>query len=428
MTDLAERRISGLPVFDLPPELEASSPPEARGLTRDAVRMLVADRRDGSLVDTTFSELPRMLHEGDLVVINTSGTLAAEIPGTDGEGRDVEVHLSTQLPADLWTVELRRSGHPVFDATAGQSVAMPAGGKVVLLAPYASHPAGVRLWVAKVDVPRRLHTYLAEHGRPIRYGYVQGDWPIAAYQNVYVTEPGSAEMPSAGRPFTAQMVTRLVAAGIGVSPIVLHTGVASLEASEPPYPEYYRVSASTASRINQTRYHGGRSSPWGRRWCEHWRRSWTNRAGAPGRRLDRHRLTPDRTVRALDGLLTGWHEPEASHLAMLEAVAGRDLLERSYALALDRGTCGTSSETCIWCCDDRGDRPPRTPLAAMPSTRRAILASLKRHGDREARDLAADVGLTVAAVRQQLLRLDDDGLVTHRRRAEGRGLRPTITS
>ncbi|MGA7419938.1 MAG: S-adenosylmethionine:tRNA ribosyltransferase-isomerase, partial [Acidimicrobiales bacterium] len=105
MTAVAERRLGALPVFDLPPELEASSPPEARGLTRDAVRMLVADRKDGSLVDTTFSELPRMLREGDLVVVNTSGTLAAEIPGTDSAGRAVDVHLSTQLPAELWTVE-----------------------------------------------------------------------------------------------------------------------------------------------------------------------------------------------------------------------------------------------------------------------------------------------------------------------------------
>jgi S-adenosylmethionine:tRNA ribosyltransferase-isomerase len=338
MTAVADRRLSGLPVFDLPPELEASSPPEARGLTRDAVRMLVADRSTGSLVDTSFSELPHMLRPGDLVVINTSGTLAAEIPGIDAQGREIDVHLSTQLPADLWTVEVRRAGEPVFDATPGQTIQLPAGGRAVLLTPYAQHPAGVRLWVAKLDVPERLHTYLAAHGRPIRYGYVQGSWPISAYQNVYVTEPGSAEMPSAGRPFTAEMLTRLVASGIGVTPVVLHTGVASLEASEPPYPEYYRVPAPTASRVNQTRYDGGRVIAVG-----------TTVVRALETVVDEHGtvhpgdgwtdtiITPDRTVRALDGLLTGWHEPEASHLAMLEAVAGRELLERSYAMALERG-------------------------------------------------------------------------------------------
>ena len=338
MTAVAERRLGGLPVFDLPPELEASSPPEARGLTRDAVRMLVADRKDGSLVDTTFSELPRMLREGDLVVVNTSGTLAAEIPGTDSAGRAVDVHLSTQLPAELWTVELRRSGQPVFDSVAGQSINLPARGKVVLLAPYAEHRAGVRLWVAKVDVPHRLHTYLAEHGRPIRYGYVQGDWPISMYQNVYVTEPGSAEMPSAGRPFTAEMLTRLVAGGIGV---VRSSSIPAWPRSRRPSPPILSTTgfpASTASRINQTRYDGGRVVAVG-----------TTVVRALETVVDEHGsvhpgdgwtdtiVTPDRTVRALDGLLTGWHEPEASRLAMLEAVAGRDLLERSYALALERG-------------------------------------------------------------------------------------------
>jgi S-adenosylmethionine:tRNA ribosyltransferase-isomerase len=333
-----DRTLSGLPVFDLPPELEASSPPEARGLTRDAVRMLVASRHDGSLVDTHFSELPRFLQDGDLVVINTSGTLAAELAGTDATGQETEVRLSTQLPAGLWTVELRRRGEPYFTASAGLRLDLPGGGAVTLLSPYAEHPEGVRLWVASVEFPGRLHSYLSTYGRPIRYGYIQGEWPISAYQNVYVTEPGSAEMPSAGRPFTPEVLTRLVAGGVGVTPIVLHTGVASLEASEPPYPEYFRVSAVTADRINHTHRHGGRVLAVGttvvralesvvdQQGLVHPSTGWTDTV-----------ITPDRQIRALDGLLTGWHEPEASHLAMLEAVAGRKLLEESYAAALANG-------------------------------------------------------------------------------------------
>ena len=330
------RTLQGLPVFDLPPELEASSPPEARGLTRDAVRMLVASRHDGSLVDTHFSELPRFLRDGDLVVINTSGTLAAEVVGTDAGGRETEVRLSTQLPAGQWTVELRRSGQAYFGASAGLRLDLPRGGAVTLLSPYADHPEGVRLWVASVEIPGRLHSYLSTYGRPIRYGYIQGEWPISAYQNVYVTEPGSAEMPSAGRPFTPEVLTRLVAGGVGITPIVLHTGVASLEASEPPYPEYFRVSEVTANRVNHTHRHGGRVLAVGttvvralesvvdHQGLVHPNTGWTDTV-----------ITPDREIRALDGLLTGWHEPEASHLAMLEAVAGRQLLEDSYAAALD---------------------------------------------------------------------------------------------
>jgi S-adenosylmethionine:tRNA ribosyltransferase-isomerase len=334
----AGRALAGRAAFTLPAELEADVPPEARGITRDAVRMLVARRHDGTLAHTHFSELPRLLEEGDLVVVNTSGTLAAAVPGTDGAGRHLEVHLSTELPAGLWTVELRLGPDPWFGAGAGETVALDGGGRVDLLAPYAVHAAGVRLWVATVHTPGPLHSYLAVHGRPIRYGYVRGSWPLSAYQNVYVTEPGSAEMPSAGRPFTPEVLTRLVARGVGVAPLVLHTGVASLEASEPPFPERYRVPGATAHRVNDTRRQGGRVVAVGTtvvraletvvdaRGVVHAGAGWTDTV-----------VTPERAVRSVDGLLTGWHEPEASHLAMLEAVAGRVLLERSYAAALAEG-------------------------------------------------------------------------------------------
>ncbi|HVA08671.1 MAG TPA: S-adenosylmethionine:tRNA ribosyltransferase-isomerase [Acidimicrobiales bacterium] len=327
-------------MFHLPPELEAPSPPEARGMTRDAVRMLVAHRSDGSLVHSHFSELPRFLNEGDLVVLNTSGTLAAEVDGLSDNGDPVQIHLSTQLPAGLWTVEVRRAGSAFFNARAGSHIALRGGGTVTLLTPYSPGPSGegIRLWVSVVDTPEPLLTYLARHGRPIRYGYVRGSYPISAYQNVYVTEPGSAEMPSAGRPFTPEVLTRLVAKGVGIAPLLLHTGVASLEAHEPPYAEYYRVSSSTAHRINDVRRNGGRVIAIGTTVVralesvvdEHGRvhqgMGWTETV-----------VSPEYPVRSIDGFLTGWHEPMASHLAMLEAIAGRPLLQASYDAALAEG-------------------------------------------------------------------------------------------
>jgi len=336
LVDETARALTDLLDFELPPELEAQVPPEARGITRDAVRMMVAHRGTGELVHSTFSELPRFLDEGDLVVVNTSGTLAAEVSAIDGSGQTLEVHLSTQLPAGLWTVELRRDGEPHFGGRAGEELSLDGGGRAVLLSAYALHPKGVRLWVATLSTPAPLLTYLAVHGRPIRYGYVRGSWPITAYQNVYVTEPGSAEMPSAGRPFTPEVITRLSARGVGITPVVLHTGVASLEASEPPYPEYYRVPPSTAARVNDARRDGGKVIAVGTtvvRALEtvvdshgrvHPNGGWTETV-----------VTPERKVRSIDGMLTGWHEPEASHLAMLEAVAGRELVERSYAAAVE---------------------------------------------------------------------------------------------
>jgi S-adenosylmethionine:tRNA ribosyltransferase-isomerase len=307
-------------------------------MTRDAVRMLVASRKTGQLEHTYFAELPRYLDEGDLVVVNTSGTLAAAVSGRDTSGRILELHLSTRLPAGLWTVELRSGSDPVFDAEPGEVIELADGGRIQILAAYSAHPRGVRLWVATLETPQPVATYLAVHGRPIKYGYVDHSWPITMYQNVYANEPGSAEMPSAGRPFTPEIITRLVAKGVGIAPIVLHTGVASLEASEPPYPEPFRVSGVTAHRVNDAHRNGGRVLAIGTtvvraletvvddRGRLHAGSGWTETV-----------VTADRIVRSVDGLLTGWHEPEASHLAMLQAIAGPELLECSYTAALEGG-------------------------------------------------------------------------------------------
>ncbi len=326
--------------FFLPPELEAPSPPEARGMTRDAVRMLVAGRNDGSLVHSHFSELPRFLSEGDLVVLNTSGTLAAEVDGTGPDGESVQVHLSSKLPAGLWTVEVRRGGQAHLDAEAGTSIRLAGGGQVTLLTAYSPGPggSGVRLWVSLIDTPEPLFRFLARFGRPIRYGYVRGSYPITAYQNVYATDPGSAEMPSAGRPFTPEVLTRLMSKGVGVAPLLLHTGVASLEANEPPYAEYFKVTLPTAHRINDTRRSGGRVIGIGTTVVRALESVVDDHGRVhPGEGWTETIVSPERPVRSIDGFLTGWHEPEASHLAMLEAIAGRPVLEASYAAALSEG-------------------------------------------------------------------------------------------
>ena len=326
--------------FDLPAELEAAEPPEARGLTRDGVRMLLARRSDPERVEhSTFVLLPHHLAPGDLVVINTSGTLPAAVDGIAADGARVAIHLSTELDDGRWVVEPR---HPDGRSTARwtgdprpRHLAVGEGASVTLDAPYLGSD---RLWVARLDLPVPTLTWLAVHGRPIRYGYVDRPWPITAYQNVYATEPGSAEMPSAGRPFTPEVVTRLVACGIGVTPVVLHTGVASIESDELPYPERVRVPAVTAQRVNATHAAGGRVVAVGTTVV----RALETAADDAGHVLPYDGwtdlvVTPERGVRAVDALLTGWHEPEASHLLMLEAVGGRPLLERSYEASLAEG-------------------------------------------------------------------------------------------
>ena len=324
--------------FDLPAHLEAAEPAEARGMTRDAVRMLVAERGTGRLVHTTFRALPSFLQAGDLVVINTSAVVPAAVTAWDDRHNKLVVHLSTRLDDGRWVVELRRiDGRTTrrWDGAVPHRLTAGDAATITLDAPYLDSS---RLWVARVDLPQPVYTWLAVHGQPIRYSYVDKPWPIASYQNVYAIEPGSAEMPSAGRPFTPEVITRLVAKGVGVSPLVLHTGVASLEATELPYPERLHVPASTASRVNETHHNGGRVIAVGTTVVRGLETAgddagvvqpidgWTDLV-----------ITPERGVRVVDGLLTGWHEPEASHLMMLEAVAGRPLLEASYTASLQEG-------------------------------------------------------------------------------------------
>ena len=199
-------------------------------------------------------------------------------------------------------------------------------------------PGRTRLWIARLHLPCPWQEYLERFGAPIRYKYVAQPWPADSYQNVYATEPGSAEMPSAGRAFTPELITRLVARGIQVAPLILHTGVASLEDHEPPYEEYYRVPDSTARLVEATRAAGGRVVAVGTtvvRALE----TITDEMGRlhPGEGWTELVITPSRGLRAVNAMLTGLHEPKATHLAMLEALAGREHLKLTYAEALRQG-------------------------------------------------------------------------------------------
>ena len=332
--------------YELPAELEAGQPPEERGLPRDAVRLMVS-RQENDISHAQFHDLGDFLDPGDVLVINTSRTLNAALCGHRSKGRDVEVHLSTQLPGDLWVVELRapssEGSRPMLDARAGERVALEGGGSVHLLAPYRAEQRGsadteVRLWITTLRTPGDLYSYLDSTGFPIRYGYVEREWPLDYYQTVYATEPGSAEMPSAGRAFSEALITRLVAQGIRFAPLVLHTGVASLEDHEPPYAEYFRVPAATASIVNEARAQGRRVIAVGTtavRALEtvaeedgsvHAGEGWTELL-----------VRPSNPLRAVTGLLTGLHEPRATHLSMLLALAGPDHICATYAQALDQG-------------------------------------------------------------------------------------------
>lgn len=314
--------------FALPEALSAHEPPEARGLARDSVRMLVSQGLD--VTHRRFTDLPGLLNPGDLVVVNNSATLPAAV-----RLDRIAVHFSTAREDGTWLVELRRrTGNATEPYGGGEPHEwLPLPGHAMLRLVERETP---RLWRARLD--RDVEPYLREYGVPIRYSYVDRDWPIADYQTVFSTVPGSAEMPSAGRPFTADLVTALVSRGVAIAPITLHTGVASPEKDEPPYAERFAVSESTARLVNLTRQAGGRVIAVGTTVV----RALETAAGPDGTVTaasgwTRHIVTPEQGVRAVTGLLTGLHEPRSSHLMMLTAIAGEEALARSYAEALDGG-------------------------------------------------------------------------------------------
>jgi S-adenosylmethionine:tRNA ribosyltransferase-isomerase len=321
--------------LELPPRLEAHEPPEARGEGRDDVALLVATRHNLELVHARFRELPRFLSAGDVLVVNISATLAAALDARLG-GQPLQLWLSTPTPDGCWLVELRTSDRrPVRRPPVGARLDLPGGVHTKLVGRFAGSD---RLSVARLELDEPLEDYLRRHGQPVRYGYVPEQWPLAAYQTVFAREPGSAEMPSAGRPFTAELVTELVARGILVAPVILHTGVSSPERGEPPYRERFRVPATTAGLVNAVRGWNGRVIAVGTTVMRA-----LETVAAPDGSVSEGRgwtslvVTPERGLRAIDGLLTGWHEGASSHLELLEAAAGAELLERSYRAALEHG-------------------------------------------------------------------------------------------
>ena len=321
--------------FTLPPDAEATAPPEWRGLQRDEVRLMAV--RPGVTSSLLFRDLPELLEPGDLVVVNTSGTLPGRLDARRADGVTVPLHWSTQLDDGDWVVELRRpdNGGPDLGVEPGTVLTLPGEVLITLLAGYPDPCRPSRLWRARTAPAMPATTYLRAHGTPIGYGYLQGDFPLTAFQTVYAGEPGSAEMASAGRPFTEEVLVALMTRGVPVVPITLHTGVSSPELHEPPYPERFVVPEVTARMVNGTGRAGGRVVAVG-----------TTVARALETATDEDGVTrsargwtdlvlgPDRPARAVTGLITGLHEPEASHLQLLEAVAGAGLVSAAYDRAV----------------------------------------------------------------------------------------------
>ena len=325
--------------FDRLPGTDAVEPPEAHGVPRDGVKLLVA--RPSGITHTRFADLGGHLQPGDLLVVNNTATLPAAVDGSRN-GQLVAVHFSTARDEHLWVVELRppkkATGH-LPDVQPGERIDLPGGAALVVESSFPRPGVtGSRLWTSRLAIEGDVKTYLSRHGRPIRYAYVPRQWPLRSYQTVFARHPGSAEMASAARPFSTELVTSLIAAGVSFAPITLHAGVSSAELHEPPAPEWFDLSPTTARLVNLTRASGGRVIAVGTTVTRALEtatddvgvvqavRGWTDLV-----------VGPSRPARVVDGLITGWHDAGASHLLLLEAVAGADLVAAAYREAVEHG-------------------------------------------------------------------------------------------
>ncbi len=317
----------------------ADRTPEDRGIARDRVRLLVSRR--GSESHHRFDELPDLLRAGDLLVVNDSATLPASL-GARADFGDFRVSVSTGYGPDLWLVEPRwgfgRPG-PVPLEPGDRFEAGGVAGRYV--APFPRIPR-LGFFRAESDLGSAMRSV----GAPIRYGYLARAYPLEAYQTVFGRVPGSAEMPSAARPFTSRVVARLRDAGVRTAAVTLHAGVSSLEPGDagpravPLFPEPFEVSAATVDAIVATRARGGRVIAVGTTVVRALESASDGCGLRPARGFTRRYLHPDRPSRTVDGLLTGFHEATSTHLALLASVAGPESVDRAYRVAVDAGYLG----------------------------------------------------------------------------------------
>ena len=309
-----------------PPRL-AHEPPEARGIERDEVALLVSDA--GSHQHTTFRQIAACLRPGDLLVVNDSRTLAASLRATSTLG-EVTLNLATRFGRDLWLAEPRWGPELPGPLPLGQGERLDVGGiEARLIAPY---PGAERLWFVRLDGDAAM----TAGGAPVRYGYLAEPQPLEAYQTVFARTPGSAEMPSAGRPFSGRVLASLQAAGVEVASITLHAGLSSLEvdladvAATSLPPEPFAVPPATARAVSDARARGGRVIAVGTTVVRALESAVSEGRLTPMRGFTRRVLHPGRPARIVDGLLTGFHEPRSSHLALLLALADERLVESAY--------------------------------------------------------------------------------------------------
>jgi len=331
--------------FHLPSALNADRPPERRGLARDRVRLLVLDRYTGNVTHTRFDGIAEYFEPGDLLVFNSSRTLPATLAGRLGHSRSaVEVRLTELLPDGTWLALLLLQpailrGKDVL--TKGLRLDF---GRELSCEVLEQDQRIPRLWKLRFSKSgTEFLDSVYRIGQPVRYRYLSAPWRLSYYQNVYALQPGAAEMPSAGRAFTWRLLLQLRHRGVETAAITLHAGLSSyldndLDRQHLASEEEYWISEEAVAKIRRAKDSGRRIVAIGTtvvRALE----SIAAESGGEVRACHQYtqlRVTADYRLQIVSGLLTGLHEPEASHLDLLAAFVAPGMIYTAYNEAIEQ--------------------------------------------------------------------------------------------
>ena len=319
--------------FQIPEYLNAHTPAELRGIQRDHVRLMTLDTVTGDYSHDYFYKLDSYLFEGDLLVLNNSRTIPAVIKGKRGK-QTIEIRLSRKLSDKEW--EALIVGGVV---TVGEKIDLPKGLTATITGLGAEAPL-IILSFSKSGLD--LLEIFYRYGEPLHYEYIETPWPLEVYQTVYASVPGSVEMPSAGRAFTWRLLNRLKEKGVNIAYLQLHAGLSYYGNDRWPHPnkhlEEFSISAETAELVNKTKENKGRVIAVGTTVV----RAIETAVNTDGKVESQKGITglyiqKGYPLKAVDGLITGFHEPEASHLDLLSAFINKGLLMKAYKEALADG-------------------------------------------------------------------------------------------
>ncbi len=325
--------------YDLPESLIPAYP----AADRVSAKLMVVERRSGTIIHSTFASLGEFLSPGDLLVLNDSRVIPARLEGRKESGGRAEVLLVEPFDTEegLWLALVDASKKP----RVGGRIEFSMGVTATVLGDLGAGRYGLRF-----EPPERFREVLGELGTAPLPHYIQRVRPVEesdrdSYQTVYAATPGSVAAPTAGLHFTRALLDELAAGGVDSVYVTLHVGLGTFRPVREAVVEnhrmdgeWYTLTEAVARRIRSAKAEGKRVVAVGStstRTLE----SVVARKGrvAADSGITRLFISDGYRFRGIDALITNFHLPRSTPLAMVAALAGLDLVRRAYAEAIDRG-------------------------------------------------------------------------------------------